>query len=87
MYTGLVDHDAEILKAQRNLSLWSAANIIAAVMTSAGKSFTGEITPKEIFDQMTGGKPAIEEDSPDYDEGSLAELKRQRRERERAEMN
>ena len=87
MYTGLVEHDAEILKAQRNQSLWSAANIIAAIFTSAGKSYSGEVKPKEIYDQMTGNGRSFDEDDPDFDDGSLAELKRQRRERERAELN
>ncbi len=86
MYRGLTDFQISILKAKRLDGFWTCANIIAAILNSAGKSLENEVSAKDIFDQMSGeGKPPpVTDEHYEYEGGSLAALKEERRLREEA---
>ena len=85
MYRGKADMQISIIKAQRLDGLWVCANTIAAIFNSAGKSIESEISAKTIFDQLSGESKPIEADEHyEYEGGSLAKLKEERRLREEA---
>ncbi len=75
------DCDRNEFESYRISGLIRTAHTITAILNAGGI----EANAKDIFDQLNGEEPFIDEDNPDEDEGSLAELKRQRREREKAD--
>ena len=86
MYTGLTDLHVSVIKARRLDGLWQTSNVIAAILNSAGKSLQDEVSAKTIYDQLSG-ESSIPVDDPhyEYEGGSLAALKEERRLREEAE--
>lgn len=87
MYTGLCDHELDILKAQRFDFLWGCANVVSAICFTAGKVCDKPPSLGEIFAQMTGEPVPVEpvaevEDGPGCE--SLAAAWNERKAREDA---
>lgn len=84
MRKGKADFQIEILKVERNSSLWAAANVVSAIMATAGKSCNNPPNAKQIYEMLTAerGEPVDERDSEPV--GSLAALHAEREAREAA---
>lgn len=84
MRKGKSDLQIEILKVERNSSLWAAANVMAAVMATAGKSCSNPPSAKNIYDMLTSERDESAVDDRDNEPvGSLAALHAARAEREK----